>query len=172
MNIGVALLATNLPGLVVGFLIGRRVPRATVKIEESMDENLPPAPPKQRALLIIASVVALIGVGTVALGIIVMRYVAVDDARDHQFAACVAGYSNALGDALKARLAANQAVTDQMDLFMNAVVQAFDNATPETREALIAAARAYVKQRLEAQAELQDNPLPEVPRDACAELDE
>jgi hypothetical protein len=171
------LLATNLACGFLGFLFGRMT-RATVEIEEHMNHDNdspppsagPPSPRRLTSLRVLAVVVALIGASTVVLGVVVTREQAAADERDDRLTACVVGYSNALGDALEQRVAANTAANDAVDTVMQAFADAFSQLPEEARENLRLAFEHYTEMRREARVSIKANPLPDVPRDACAEL--
>lgn len=166
----ILLVASNVGCSLLGFLLGR-LTRATVAIEQEIEQHMsdeedsPPPRPKRRitALQVIAGTVAMIGIMTVVMGVITTR-------NQDRLAGCVVGYSNATADALKASRAAQTEVNDRMDGFMQAVLQAFSSPPAEGRDLILKSVRDYVAAREEARTVQRQNPLPEAPRDACAEL--
>lgn len=167
------LAGSNVACLSLGYLFGR-LTRATIRIEERMTEPpvdsqaAVPEPPKASrrrwgALQLITVGVVLIGVMTAAIGVVVTR-------NQDRLVGCVAGYSNANADALKQSRTAQNVVNDQLDNFMSAVLAAFSTAPADGRAKVQAAVKSYVEAREAAKQVQKDNPLPDAPRDACAEL--
>jgi hypothetical protein len=160
------LLASNGACVLLGYLFGRMV-RATVRIEETMVEDAASPPPGRRSrdttMRIMAAVVALIGVVTATFGVVVIRDV-------DQLNGCVVGYSNALADTLDRRAGPQQEATLQLDRVMSAIMDAYKMTPVDGREHVRTAIEAYVEARNTARAFLAENPLPDAPRDACAEL--
>lgn len=165
------LLSSNGACAFLGFLLGR-VTRATIAIEEHVmadtEESLPAPvrtwklwPPS--ALQVIAGFVAVVGLLTVGLGVIVTR-------NQDRLAGCVAGYSTALADALDKRARPQQEATEQLDKVMLAIVNAYRTQTSEDAAKVRSAIEQYVVAREHAKDVLRRNPLPDAPRDACAEL--
>jgi hypothetical protein len=172
------LLVTNPACVFMGFLFGR-VTRAAVEMEEHMivEDSPPPelksSPDIRRTVVMlrwVCAVVAVIGVGTMVLGVVVTREQAAADARDDRLTACITGYSNALADALEQRTAANSAANQAVDTVMQAFADAFNQAPAEARENLRLAFEKYTEARRQSRSASAQNPLPEAPRDACAEL--
>jgi hypothetical protein len=171
------LVGSNLACMFLGFLFGR-VTRAAVEIEEHMiqDNDSPPpsgeTPGRGRltSLRVLAVVVTLIGVATIVLGILVTREQAAADARDDRLTACITGYSNALADALDQRTTANMETNEAVAGVMQAFADAFSQAPADARENIRKALVAYTEARDKARESRAQTPLPEAPRDACAEL--
>lgn len=168
------LVLSNLACVVLGYLFGRMT-RATVTLEEQMKENDSPPQDVQPARRltsqrVLALVVALIGVGTIVLGIVVTREQSAADARDDRLTACITGYSNALADALDRRTAANSETNEAVAGVMQAFADAFSQAPADARENIRKALVAFTEARDRAKTASTENPLPAAPRDACAEL--
>lgn len=167
----VLLVGSNAACLALGFLFGR-LTGATLRIEEKMtatpdapaEKAARPAWGRQRSILVaVALAVALIGIVTSVAGYQITR-------NQDRLAGCVAGYSNALSDALTESRAAQNVVNEQLDNFMQAVLDAFSTAPDEGRQKVLDAVAAYVDARANAKQVQKDHPLPEAPRDACSEL--
>lgn len=161
--------ATNVPCLILGYLFGR-LTKATVRIEETMatdEEPVSETPPATRrritSLQFIGAAVVVIGLVTAGFGVAVVR-------NQDRLAGCVVGYSNATADALKASRAAQAVVNEQLDNFMRAILEAFSSDPAVGRQKIFDAVEAYSVARAEQLQAQKDNPLPEAPRDACAEL--
>lgn len=168
----VVILGSNSACLFLGYLFGR-LTSSTVQIEENMDpEDEKPSETvsgrrKLNAIQVIAWSVAFIGIVTVALGYVVIR-------NQDRIVGCVVGYSKAQAAATKARSAANNDVFDQLDMVMETIGRAYAAAdigqTNEARTAGRKAIEDYNKSRKEAKQAQRENPLPDVPEEACAEL--
>lgn len=159
------------PCLFLGYLFGRMA-RATVQIEETMTADpkptvTSPSEPNERrrvgALRLVAAAVAVIGIVTAAMGYIVIR-------NQDRIVGCVVGYSNASSTAFKARAAAQNEVNDQLDNFMEAILQAFSTAPADGRKLVFDAVTSYNDARRAAKEAQSQNPLPDPPESACAEL--
>lgn len=169
-TVALLLLASNPACVFLGFLFGR-LTRATVTIEEKiadaekLDVKEIKKPRKHRitALYWLAVGVTAIGLVTTVMGYIVTR-------NQDRLTGCVVGYSNALGDAFEERLRASNEVNKQLDNVMAAFLAAFNDAPDIGRERVFKAIEEFNKARTEAKQAQLDNPLPEVPRNACAEL--
>lgn len=169
----VLLVGSNSACLFLGYLFGRMA-RATVQMEESMAADTPDvareapmsAPVGRRrlnAFRLLAWTVALIGAVTTAMGYVVIR-------NQDRLVGCVVGYSNASSAAAKARSAAQNDVNTQIDNVMAAFQAAFTDAPAVGRDRVFGAIDAYNKARAKAKETQRDNPLPDPPEDACAEL--
>lgn len=164
------LVGSNAACLFLGYLFGR-LARATVQIEENMDtaQEEPPAGHGRRvtALHVISLVVVAIGLVTAVVGYQITR-------NQDRIVGCVVGYSNAAAAAAKARSAASNAALDQLDMVMEAVANAYSAAdlgqVNDARAEVRAAIQNYVDARHDAKEAQRRNPLPDPPRDACAEL--
>lgn len=165
----IVLIASNTACLFLGYLFGR-LTRAAVRIEETMDiDDTPPpvvAPVERRRITtfrLLGIAVALIGVITAGMGYVVIR-------QQDRIVGCVVGYSSANSAAVKARSAAQNEVNDQIDNFMAAILQAFSSAPAEGRQLVFDAVKSYNESRSKAKSTQRDNPLPDPPEHACAEL--
>lgn len=163
----ILLLASNPACVFLGFLFGR-LTRATVMIEEKIvdDEKLDTAKIKRRrftAVHWLTAVVATIGIVTAIIGLMVTH-------NQDRLVGCVVTYSDAAGDAIEQRSIASNAVNTQLDNVMAAFLAAFTDAPAAGRDRVFKAIEAFNKARLEAKQAQKENPLPEVPRNACAEL--
>lgn len=169
------LLALSNPACVfLGFLFGRMT-QATVEIEDRMahdgneETNAPSSQPRSRdrqhlMLQAVAVGVVLIGIITAIIGFNVTR-------NQDRLAGCVTGYSNSLADALDRRSASAAEATEKLDAVMEKVVTAFSSPPSEqTTQAVRDAILDYVEARRRAKEAQRENPLPDPPRDACAEL--
>jgi len=170
------LVGSNLACLFLGYL-GGRLTRATIRIEEQMsteegapdagaegpDERPRPWHPGRGTLISIAGAVVVIGLVTASMGFIMSR-------NQDRLTACVAGYSNALADTLSATREANTDAANQLDAVFQAVLDAYDDIPAEGQERVRSAVEAHQKARAEQRKTQSSNPLPEAPRDACAEL--
>lgn len=173
MSVGLVLTIvglTNPACVLLGYLWGRKV-RAVTRIESIVvnDENSPPSTAKPAAptwMRLLAALVALIGIGTVAVGFIALR----SDTRQDRIVGCIYGYSNAAAAAQKARIAASNATFEQIDAIMLAVIEAFDTTPAEGSQRVRDAVSAYNEARREAKETQRDNPLPQSPENACADL--
>jgi len=181
----ITLAGSNVGCLVLGFMLGwmfDHVTRAAMRIEESMADDPstrtePPAPepapaPRERhtAVRIISVLLALVGVGTAVLGVVVTHQTSEAEARDDRLTACVTGYSNALADAFNARAAANSEASEAVDAVMAAIDMAFTDAPPVGRDRVQKAIKDYREARDKAKRTQAQHPLPDAPRDACADL--
>lgn len=161
--------ATDTACLFLGFLFGR-LTRATIQIEESMvtdeDNPKPKTPTRRRRVTgfqVMSGFVVAIGLITALVGFQVTR-------NQDRIVGCVVGYSNASSAAFKARAAAQNEVNEHLDDFMNAVLQAFSTAPADARQLIFDSVKSYNEARAKAKTTQRDNPLPEPPEDACAEL--
>lgn len=173
-NLLAVLVGSNAACLFLGYLFGR-LTRATVRIEENMDADpdaTTPDPPARRLtpLRALGLVVVAIGVATIALGVMVTVKQAEAEARDDRLTACITGYSNALADAFRERASATSDASEAVDTVMAAIGMAFVDAPAVGRDRVLAAIQAYNEARAEAKKTQAENPLPDAPRDACAEL--
>lgn len=165
----ILLVATNPACALLGFLFGR-ITRATVDIADSVTEEGTEMPDKEKRrvgrtnpITIISVVVVLIGLITAIVGYQVTR-------NQDRIVGCVVGYSNASADAFEQRADAQREVNDQLANFMRAVRDAFSSAPADGRKKVFDAVEDFVKADDEAKRIRGENPLPEAPRDACAEL--
>lgn len=159
---------TNIGTLVLGFLWGRKI-RAIIQIGETMSENADT--PERRGsaprwMYFLAAAVALIGIGMSVLGVLVVN----NAGRQDKLVGCVAGYSNAAADVARTRAGATNAVFAEIDAVFEQVRAAFDAAPDAGRDKVLAAIDGYNSARAKAKQAQRDNPLPEAPQNACAEL--
>jgi hypothetical protein len=161
------LVPTNIATLVGGYFWGRKV-RAVVQIGEAMsdDTGTRTQPSAPRWMYFLAVVVVLIGAAQVFLGVMVVG----SESRQDRLVSCVAGYSNASAKAARARSSATNTVFAQIDAVFAEVQTVFDTAPADARERVRAAIKAYNESRQKARQAQKDNPLPESPQNACAEL--
>jgi hypothetical protein len=165
----IVLIGSNIACSLLGFLIGR-LTRATVTMEQHMtdgDDESTELPDRRRSIrapiVLIAFSVALIGVVTAAVGVHLIR-------TQDQIVGCVVGYSNAMADALERRSSVNIQASEQVDQVFAAFLAAFDDLPADGRARVRAAIAEYSETRTKAKETLKENPFPEAPRDACAEL--
>lgn len=171
MNTIVLVLATDSACLFLGFLFGR-LTRATVEIEERMnDESEPPAPSSATKRKYRLTGTQLLALGVVVIGL-VTALVGFNISRNQdRLAGCVVGYSNALADALDRRSASSADAFAALDTVMEKVVQAFSSPpSDELNQAVRQSIIDYVNARHRAKEAQTNNPLPDAPRDACKEL--
>jgi hypothetical protein len=170
----VVLIGSNVACLFLGYLLGR-LTRATVRIEENMDTDTE-APPvaedvfPRRLLHVLAVIVAVVGVATIALGVVVTVAQRQAEIRDDRLTACITGYSNALADTLDVRGRPAQEATEQLDKVMIAILDAYDDVPAEGRLKVQGAIQGYVDARAQAKKTQAAHPYPDAPRDACADL--
>lgn len=157
----------------IGYLIGR-IARDTAETKDAVTHDVEQTDglsedksvgPRWRmnVVVVIGMAVAAIGVVTALIGFSVTR-------NQDQLAGCVVGYSNATADALEARSSAATEANQQVENVFRAFLAAFSDTPAVGRERVQHAFEEYLKAR-EATAKAQkDNPLPEAPRDACADL--
>jgi hypothetical protein len=171
VNLGtvvIVLIGSNIACSLLGFLLGRTT-RATVVMEQRMTNDDDEKEPDHRpwwhvtSMQVIAFVVAAIGVVTAAVGVHLIR-------TQDQIIGCVVGYSNATADALEQRSSAASRANEQVDRVFAAFLAAFDDLPAEGRERARKAIAEYTEARTNAKETAKQNPLPEAPRDACAEL--
>jgi hypothetical protein len=174
----ITLVLSNPACIFLGFLFGRMT-RATVEIEEHMsqDNDSPPltggegkARRRVTSLRVLGLVVAIIGATTIGLGILVTKEQADANARDARLTACITGYSNALADAFASRQKSNSEASEAVDKVMAAIDLAFGDAPGVGRDRVRQAIKEYNEARAASKRATADHPLPEAPRDACAEL--
>lgn len=162
----VLLAATNPACALLGFLFGR-ITRATVDIAESVTEEGTDVPSEQKRkinpITVISVVVVLIGLITAIVGFQVTR-------NQDRIVGCVVGYSNASADAFERRAAVTGETNDQVEEVFRAIDQAFGDAPGVGRQRVRDAIDQYLDARDNAREVLKRNPLPDAPRDACAEL--
>lgn len=165
----VLLAATNPACALLGFLFGR-ITRATVDIAESVTEEGAAVPDEEKRKLrranpitLISVVVVLIGLVTAIVGFQVTR-------NQDRIVGCVVGYSNASADAFERRAKATGETNDQVEEVFRAIDQAFTEAPVDGRKRVRDAITKYLKARDNGRAVAERNPLPDAPRDACAEL--
>jgi hypothetical protein len=166
-TVAILLAAGNPACLFLGFLFGR-LTRATIAIEEKIvDEKKIDTDSVRRHRSIakywVMVIVAAIGLITAVVGFMVTR-------NQDRLTGCVVGYSNALADAFEQRLAASNDVNEQLDNVMSSFLAAFNDAPEVGRDRVFKAIEEYNKARTEAKNAQRENPLPDAPRDACAEL--
>lgn len=169
MTFWIVLFGSNLGCVCLGFLFGR-LTRAAVQVEQRMvdvtEDSPPPKPARHRgptALHVISLAVVFIGVVTAVVGFGVTQ-------NQDRLTGCVVEYSNATADALTASRAAQRVVNEQIDGFMKAILDAFNSLPEEGRKAVLESVQDYLDARAEQVKVQRENPLPEAPRDACAEL--
>lgn len=174
MTTWTTLALTNLACLIIGYLLGRNT-RAVTDIQEKLmaDDTARPGGETHKqarsrlrrvhAWQVLGALVALVGIMTAVFGVVLIR-------NQDRLTGCVTGYSNALADTLDKRAAPQQAATEQLDRVMRAIVDAYATASAEAQVEVRRAIEAYVVARDEAKKFLAANPLPDAPRDACAEL--
>lgn len=164
----IVLAVTNPACLFLGYLFGR-LTRATVRIEENMETDDAPTPRpaddrgRRVSLMAIAVVVAVIGIGTAVTGVVILR-------NQDRLAGCIAGYSNASAAVTRERSAAQDVVNEQIDQFMQAVLEAFSATPADGRKKIYDAVQSYNEARTQAKETRKNNPLPDPPEDACTEL--
>lgn len=170
-TIMLVLVSSNIACAFLGFLFGRMT-RAAVTIEDHMStgDEIPPvtdSPTRRRrrvtAIQVMAGALVFIGVATTALGIVLTR-------NQDRIVGCLVGYSNASSVAIKAGRAAQNKVNDQLDNVMGAFQSAFTDSPAEGRDRVFKAIDAYNRVRTEAKRVQRENPLPDAPENACAEL--
>lgn len=170
MNTLILVLATDSACLFLGFVFGR-LTRATVEIEGHMateeDPSVPVVVPERKrrvtGLQLVAAGVVVIGLITALIGFSVTR-------NQDRLAGCVVGYSNASSAAFKARSRAQNEVNNQVDNVFAAFLAAFSDTPSEGRKRVFDAIDGYNKARIESKKTQKENPLPDPPEDACAEL--
>jgi hypothetical protein len=114
--------------------------------------------------VVLVSVVLLtIGAGAVLGGWVL-------SSRQDRIIGCVTGYSNALAVALDKRAAASEAARRELDEVMTTVADAFEDASPAAGDRVRSAIRTYVERRQDTRETQAENPLPQPPRDVCADL--
>lgn len=169
-TVAVLVVSGTSAGLFIGYLLGR-LTRSVMEIEKRVTDHINEngeAPDKSRrfrlsALHIIAVGVVVTGLVTALIGVNVTR-------NQDRIVGCVAGYSNASAAAFKQRSAAQSVVNEQLDGFMQAVLDAFSTAPADGREKIRLSVESFVEARQEQARVQRENPLPEAPENACAEL--
>lgn len=155
----------------LGFLLGR-LTRVTVEIGEKMstedEEPKPEETPERHRWKILP--LHIISIGVVVIGLVVALLGFSVTRNQDRIIGCVAGYSNASSAAIKAGRAAQNEVNKQLDNFMSAILQAFSSAPEDARKLIFDSVKSYNEARTKAKETQRENPLPDPPEDACAEL--
>lgn len=152
--------ASMVLGFLVGFLLGRavrdvhRIADAVTDEETAVPQDRPNRPRWLSTQLVVAAIVVLLGVLTVAQGLI-------QSAATERLTECQADYSNQFADALEARSAATAQAQSSLDELIAVVAQSIDPTVIQR------AVNDYLAKRDAVQREQQANPYPEPPRDAC-----
>jgi hypothetical protein len=165
-NALVIMLTSNTATLVMGYLWGRKV-RAVIQIGEAVTTD----PPKMKQSLprwvhLITGALVIVGVSTVVLGVLVIG----NTSRQDRLVTCVIDYANAASAAGRARGAANTDVFEQIDGVFKQFGEAATVDPVAARAKALAAIDSYNRSREDVKTAQRDNPLPEAPEDACADL--
>lgn len=159
------LIPTNVATFALGSLWGLSKGRS-IRVGDVMTERTAPSTRAPRWMYVIAAMTAFVGVAVIALGVMVINAQSQQD----RLVGCVEGYSNAAAAAQRARSAATSDVFNQIDAVFSKVLVVLDDAATDGRQQIFDAIKAYDDARTAAKQAQKDNPLPEAPENACADL--
>lgn len=162
------LIVSNMLSLLIGWLLGRTGRNAAVSAAavEDEDDNTDKKPLGRKKFglfqFMVVGVMVISGV-TALNGVIVAT-------NQTKLTDCVSGQFDILIDALDARSNSQREATQQLTEVFRDVVEAYRSPSPDSAKNVRESIEKYVGLRAAADERLRENPYPEPPRNACADL--